>query len=194
MVTELVFCALVTAVAVQRMIELRLSRKHENWLFAQGAREHAPGHFRWMQALHAAWLIAMPLEVLLLEPPFVPWLALVAFAVFAAGQALRYTARKTLGRRWTVRILTLQGVPAVDTGIYRYLRHPNYLGVILEIAALPLVHTAWRTALLFSVANAIVLAVRIRAEERALYADGEYADRLGRRARLVPKLSQLGRA
>jgi methyltransferase len=88
--------------------------------------------------------------------------------IFVIGQSLRYAAIRTLGRRWTVRIVTLPDAPLVRSGIYRYLRHPNYLGVALEIAAVPLLHTAYLTAILFTLANACLLAVRIRAEERAL--------------------------
>ena len=168
MVTEALFTGLVLLVAVQRLFELRLSRKNERALRARGAQEHAPGHFRAMSALHSSWFFAMLLEVYLLRPAFSPWLATSMFAVLLGGQALRYAAIKSLGSRWSVRILTLPGSEPVQTGIYRFLRHPNYVGVMLELFALPLIHSAWRTALVFSLLNAAILWVRIRAEERAL--------------------------
>ena len=114
------------------------------------------------------------------------WLAL---ALFAVGQALRIAAMQTLGRRWTVKIIVpTNAEPAVSRGIYRFVRHPNYLGVVLEIAALPLVHSAYLSALLFSVANGILLLFRIAAEERALRGDSDYGERFRDRPRFLPAL------
>jgi methyltransferase len=113
----------------------------------------------------------MIVEVVGLARPFVPVLAAGALLILVIGQSLRYAAIRTLGWRWTVRIMTLPDAPLIRSGIYRYLRHPNYLGVALEIAAVPLLHTAYLTAVLFTLANACLLAVRIRAEERALRVD-----------------------
>ena len=121
-----------------------------------------------MAAVHAAWLAACPLEVWLRGRPFIAALGLPALLLLVAAFALRYWVIATLGERWTTRILCLPGVPPVDRGPYRWLRHPNYLAVAVEIAALPLVHTAWWSAAAFSLANAAVLRVRIRAEEEAL--------------------------
>jgi methyltransferase len=123
-----------------------------------------------MKLLHTSWFGAMLGEVILLNRPFKPVQAAVAFAVLLLGQSLRYAAIRTLGPRWTVRIMTLPRTPLVTDGIYRYLRHPNYLGVFLEIAAVPLLHNAYVTAVLFTMANAGLLFVRIRAEEQALRA------------------------
>jgi methyltransferase len=100
--------------------------------------------------------------------------------------ALRYWAISTLGDRWTTRIFVVPGEPPVVGGPYRYLRHPNYLAVIAEVAALPLVHTAWLTAGLGSLANALVLRARIRAEEAALSQASDYLEKLGGRPRFVP--------
>lgn len=168
MVTQLVFIGIVIVLAVQRLLELRLSRRNEARILAQGGREHTPEHFGVMKALHTSWFLAMIAEVVWLDRPFIPLLSACALIVVVVGQSLRYTAIRTLGWRWTVRIMTLPDAPPISRGIYRYVRHPNYVGVILEIAAVPLLHTAYLTAIFFTLANASLLIVRIRAEERAL--------------------------
>jgi methyltransferase len=194
MVTRLAFTGLVVALAGQRLLELRKSRTNERELLHKGAREHASRHFTLMRLLHASWLVAMPLEVFLLRAPFRPPLALLATAGAASGQALRYAAMHALGPRWTVRIFTLPGEPAVTSGIYKRLRHPNYVGVALEIACVPLIHGAWRSALAFSALNALLLRVRIRSEERALAADSRYTELFASRPRFVPKLARSEKA
>jgi methyltransferase len=185
-VTSIAFALFVMALAAQRVLELRRSRLNERELVARGGREHAQKQVRVMQALHASWFLAMGYEVFALEAELVPGLALAAFALFIIGQALRYAAMHALGPRWTVRIITVPTAPVVRRGIYRHLRHPNYLGVILEILAVPLLHGAWRTALVFSCANAAFLVWRIRAEERALRAESDYAERFADCPRLLP--------
>ncbi len=187
MVSELAFAGLVLAVAAQRLWELRVSARNVAALRARGAIEHAPGQMRWMRAVHAGWLVSMVLEVFLLERAAPAWLALSMLVLFAAGQGLRYAAMRALGPRWCVRVMTLPGAPPITAGVFRWLRHPNYLGVILEIAALPLVHGAWMSALVFSAANAALLSRRIAAEEAALEESGGYRERLGDRPPLWPR-------
>lgn len=184
--TKVLFTALVAAVAIQRLVEVRQSRRHERGLVARGAREHARWQVPVLATLHTGWLVSIVMEVWWGASTFRPWLAITAGAVFVAGQALRLLAMRALGPRWTIRVMTLPGTPAVAGGIYRYLRHPNYLGVACEIAALPLVHGAVWTSAIFSAANAVVLALRIRAEERALAIDSAYQEILGGRPRFVP--------
>jgi methyltransferase len=162
------FTLLVALVALGRGVELVIAERHRRRLLAKGAVETGAGHYPWMVALHAAWLAAAPAEVWLLDRPFLPWLAFPMLALFALATALRWWVIAALGERWTTRILVLPEAPLVTGGPYRFLRHPNYLAVVLELAALPLVHTAWLTALLASAANAALLRVRIAAEERAL--------------------------
>lgn len=140
-----------------------------------------------MKALHVGWFVSMVAEVGWLRRPFRPALAAAAGLVALLGQALRYAAIRTLGRRWTVRIVTVPGRPPVRRGIYRHLRHPNYLGVALEIAAVPLLHTAYLTSLAFSIANALLLRTRIRAEEAALEAGAGYRRWFAHRPRFVPR-------
>jgi methyltransferase len=192
MTSQHLFVVIVVLVALERLGELRLSRRNEQALRKAGAQEHASGHFRAMQLLHALWLASMVLEVTWLRPSLEPWVSAPAALLFGLGQSLRYAAIHALGERWTVRVLTLPGAAPVTRGIYRYLRHPNYLGVVLEIAALPLLHSAWRSALVFSLANAALLAVRIRKEERALSRNGGYHEALGGLPRLWPTFRARG--
>jgi methyltransferase len=182
------FVALVALVGVQRLLELKRSRGHELAILKAGGREHAPGQMVVMRALHCAWLIAMVVEVLWWHRPFHAAIALFALLVFAVGQALRIAAMRALGNRWTVKIMTLPGVPSVERGIFRWLRHPNYLGVALEIVALPLVHGAWLTSVCFTLANVALLRARILAEEKALTFDSNYDALLVQRPRFLPRL------
>jgi methyltransferase len=168
--SRVLYTGLVLAVAAARLAELRLAAENRRRLLARGAVEAGAGHYPAMVALHTAWLLACPAEVWLLRRPLIPPLAAPMLVLLAAAMALRYWTIRTLAGRWTTRILVLPGAPPVRTGLFRHLRHPNYLAVAVEIAALPLVHTAWITAGAFTAANAILMAVRIPAEERALAA------------------------
>ena len=167
-VTRLLFLSFVAALGMQRLFELRLSRRNERQMRQRGGREHAPETYRWIVTLHAAWFAAMLLEVFVGRRKFRPRLAALAFSVFATGQALRLTAIRTLGWRWSTRVMTVPGEAPVQHGIYRYVRHPNYLGVELEILAAPLLHSAYLTSAVFGVANALLLHDRIRREEQTL--------------------------
>jgi len=163
------YLALLLFLAVQRLLEVRRSRRHAAALLAQGGREEASWQYRAMQLLHTSWFILIVIEVWVLARPFQIWLAAPAGLVFLCGQALRLAAIRDLGPRWTAQLITLPGRPPVRDGIYRRLRHPNYLGVVLEIAAFPLIHSAYLTAILYSVLNGLLLRSRIRAEEAALH-------------------------
>jgi methyltransferase len=184
--TRLLYTVLVAAIAAGRLIELRIAERHRRSLLARGGVEAGAGHYPWMVALHTAFLFACPLEVWLLDRPFIPALAAAMLALLLGAVALRWWVIATLGERWTTRILILPGAPPVTGGPYRVLRHPNYLAVVTEIAALPLVHTAWVTALAFSVLNLWLLRVRIRAEEEALAGASDYDEAFAGRPRLVP--------
>lgn len=166
--TRLLFVGFVAALGVQRLFELRLSRRNEQLIRQRGGHEHTPETYRWVVGLHAAWFAAMLLEVFSAKRKFHFPLALPAFGLFAVGQVLRLTAIRTLGWRWSTRVMTVPGVAPVQHGIYRYIRHPNYLGVGLEILAVPLLHSAYLTSAVFGVANLLLLRDRIRREEQAL--------------------------
>jgi len=154
--------AILGFVTLQRLLEMQLAKSHSRKLLAQGAVEHGREHYAFIVALHATWLAALwwwapgrPISI-----PF-----LVLFAVLQAG---RVWVIRSLGERWTTRIIVKPGAPLVRRGPYRFVNHPNYMIVTAEIAVLPLVFGLWEIALVFSALNAIVLTVRIRAENRAL--------------------------
>jgi len=166
--SRVAYTALVALVALMRLIELRISRRNVAALKARGGLEVGAGHYPWMVLLHASFLAGCVLEVWLLDRPWLRALGVPMLALFAAGMGLRHWAIRTLGARWSTRVIVLPGEPLVTTGPFRWLRHPNYLAVAVEVAALPLVHAAWITAVAFSVLNGMLLRERIRVEDAAL--------------------------
>ena len=157
----------VMMVAVQRLLELRYSRRNERRLRSLGAVERGAGHYPAMVALHALWLVSTLVEGLLRGPEVPVWYP-VPLAAFLLVQPLRYWAILSLGENWNVRILVVPERKLVWSGPYRYFPHPNYVVVTVEVLTFPLIFGAWVTALIFSILNAAFLYVRIRAEERAL--------------------------
>nr|WP_138936430.1 isoprenylcysteine carboxylmethyltransferase family protein [Roseovarius arcticus] len=155
---------------VQRLSELVIARRNTARLMAGGAREIAPGHYPVIVAMHTGWILSLVFFGYD-QPVHLFWLAL-----FVLLQGLRIWILATLGGRWTTRII-ITDTPLVVGGPYRWLRHPNYVLVVAEIAIAPLVLGLWWVALIFSVLNAAVLAIRIRAEERALRPAGAGARR-----------------
>lgn len=170
--------------AVERLFELRLSRRNAAAASARGGVEVGQGHFRVMAVLHTAFLACCALEVFVLGRAFPGALGFVALLAALCAQALRYWAIATLRERWNVRVIVVPGDAPVTSGPYRFVRHPNYAAVVLELLAVPLIHGAFWTAALFSCANAALLAVRIRAEERAL--GGDWARAFAGLPRLLP--------
>jgi len=171
------FTVLVALVALERLAELVVSNRNAAWSFARGGRETGQGHYRFMVALHSGFLVAMLVEAWVRRPEVQPTLAWTMLALVVASQALRWWCIATLGRRWNTRVIIVPGLPPVTSGPYRFLSHPNYVAVVVEGLALPLVHAAWITALVFTVANAALLAVRIRVENAALRTlPGRFAD------------------
>jgi methyltransferase len=188
MVTRRIFAGLVLLLAIQRLAELHISRQHEAKMLAQGGREAGAEHFGLMKAMHVSWFVSMLVEVFLLKRPFIPWLAGLASLFVALGQSLRLAAIRTLGWRWSLRIISMPEETPVQEGIYLHIRHPNYLGVILEILAVPLLHSAYLTSLVFSLLNAAMLRVRIRTEENAIY---DYQKVFHNAPRFLPELQQV---
>ncbi|MEU1213147.1 isoprenylcysteine carboxyl methyltransferase family protein [Streptomyces sp. NPDC005791] len=162
------FTVLVLVVAAERLAELAVASRNARWSLPRGGTEAGRGHYPVMVALHTALLAACLAETWLAGRPFVPWLGWAMVAVVAAAQALRWWCVRTLGRRWNTRVIVVPGLPLVTGGPYRWLRHPNYVAVAAEGAALPLVHGAWLTAALFTVLNAALMTVRVRCEDVAL--------------------------
>jgi methyltransferase len=184
--SRLLYFAFLALLVAERMFELRLSARHASRAFERGGVELGKDHFAVMKALHTAFFAGCVLEVWLLQRPFLPALGLPMLGLALAAQALRWWAVVSLGPAWNVRVIVVPGDRLVTRGPYRFLRHPNYAAVVLEGVAVPLIHTAWLTALLFSLANAALLTVRIRCEENALARLGEGAEALAERRRFWP--------
>ncbi|PYC83189.1 hypothetical protein C7C46_09285 [Streptomyces tateyamensis] len=162
------YAFLILLVALERLAELAVARRNGRWSHARGAVEHGAGHYGAMVALHTALLAGCLVETSLLRRAFLPWLGWPALAAVLLAQALRWWCIGTLGPRWNTRVIVVPGLPLVDRGPYRWLRHPNYLAVVLEGLALPLVHGAWLTAGLFTALNTPLLVTRLRCENAAL--------------------------
>ena len=166
--SRVAFTVLIAVIALQRLWELGVSNRHLRALRARGAYEVGAAHYPWMVAVHAAFLVSCVAEVWLFSRPWRPEIAAVAFAVLAAALVLRWWVLSTLGDRWTTRVMVLPDEELITNGPYRWLRHPNYVAVVLEIVAIPMIHGAWLTAVVFSIANLLVLRARIGVEDRAL--------------------------
>ncbi len=169
------YAVLVVAVGLERLAELVVSNRNAAWSFARGGREYGAGHYPAMVLLHSGLLIACISEVVVGNRPFLPWLGWPMLVAVLAAQALRWTCIATLGQQWNTRVIITPGLPLVRGGIYRWFRHPNYVAVVAEGVALPLVHTAWITAVAFTALNAVLLMVRLRVENAALATVGSAA-------------------
>jgi methyltransferase len=159
---------LILAVCIERLVELLVAKRNARWAFAHGGKEFGHNHYPVMVTLHATLLLGCAIEVSTLHRPFIGWLGWPMLAVVAVSQALRWWCVMTLGRRWNTLVIVVPNAPLVRRGPYRWLHHPNYVAVVAEGLALPLVHTAWLTAVGFTLANALLLTVRIRIENSAL--------------------------
>jgi methyltransferase len=162
------FVVVVVLVALERLAELVVSKRNAGWSFARGGRETGRGHYPVMVALHSGFLVAMLVEAFLRRPEVSPALAWSMLGLVVASQALRWWCIVTLGPRWNTRVIVVPGLPPVRTGPYRLIAHPNYVAVVVEGIALPLVHGCWVTAVVFTVLDAVLLAVRLRVENQAL--------------------------
>jgi methyltransferase len=165
-----VFWVLLGLICVERVAELVVSARHAATLLRDGGVESGFSHFPVMVALHVALLVGCVVEPVVAHRAFLPALGYPMLVVVVAANALRWWCIATLGERWSARVIVLPGAPLVRSGPYRWFAHPNYVAVIVEGAALPLVGSAWITAACFTIANAVLLTVRIRCEVRALAA------------------------
>lgn len=168
MTSQVWFTLLVALVGVERLAEMVVARRNAAWSFARGGIETGRGHWPVMVVLHVGLLVGAVVEVWVADRPFIPWLAWPMLALVVAAQLLRWWCITTLGPQWNARVIVVPGAPRVTNGPYRWMRHPNYVAVVVEGFALPLVGTAWVTALVFTVLNAGVLTMRLRAENEAL--------------------------
>lgn len=180
------FLALLAGVALLRGVELVISRRNQRVLATKGVRKVSEPHFRWMVLLHAGILIGAALEVVFLHRPFITPLAITMGILFLLANATRWWVIRTLGGHWNVEVMESARLGVVTSGPFRFIRHPNYAAVIVELAALPLIHTAWLTALLGSAAHVWVLSRRLAIEEAVLLADPAYRSAMGHKPRFLP--------
>jgi len=182
------FLALLVAVALLRLVELRISKRHQRDMVGRGATKVNEPRFRWMVALHTAVLIGSAVEVLFLHRPFIPVLAAVMFVIFLAANAVRWWVIRTLGEHWNVQVVDSTRLGVVTSGPFRFVRHPNYAAVFAEMIALPLIHTAWITALVGTVGHIVVLSQRLSTEEQVLFANADYRAAMSGKPRFLPGL------
>jgi len=186
--STIAFLALLLLVALLRLVELRISKRHQQEMMARGAAKVDEPRFRWMVLLHTAVLAGAAVEVVVLKRPFLPWLAGPMFLIFLAANAVRWWVIRTLGEHWNVQVMDSTRLGVVTSGPFRYVRHPNYAAVFAEMLALPLIHTAWITAIAGTLAHTGVLAQRLSTEERVLFANPDYRAAMDGKPRFLPGL------
>jgi methyltransferase len=187
-ISVIAFLALLFCVAALRIVELRISKNHQKQIVADGGSKVTDAKFRWMVLLHTLVLIGAAVEVVFLRRPIIPALAAISFLLFLAANIVRWWVIRTLGEHWNVQIMDSTKLGVVTTGPFRYVRHPNYAAVFVEMFFLPLIHTAWITAVAGSLAHVIVLTQRLSTEERVLFADPDYRAAMASKPRFVPGL------
>lgn len=186
MISTGAYFAILAVLGAERVVELIISNRNTRRAIAAGAVESGRGHYAAMAAFHALFIASAASEAILFRhrfPAIPEWIALGGAAL---AQILRYWAVATLGARWNTRIITEANARPVTAGPYRFIRHPNYLAVIIEMACVPLIHGCWLTAMVFSAGNAVMLAIRIRAEEAAM--GDSYMRAMRDRPRFIPTL------
>jgi methyltransferase len=182
------YLGLLAFVALLRIYELQISRRHQREMEQHGASKVNEPKFRWMVLLHTAVLAGAAAEVVFLHRPFYPRLAAICLALFIGANAVRWWVIRTLGEHWNVQVMNSTGMGIVTTGPFRYVRHPNYAAVFVEMLVLPLIHCAWITAIAGSAAHVIVLSQRLATEERVLSSDARYREAMARKPRFLPGL------
>jgi methyltransferase len=187
-ITVITFLGLLLAVALLRIFELRVSQRHQKEMIARGATRVDKPKFRWIVLVHTAVLIGAALEVVVLRRPFYPLLAAVMFAIFLAANGVRLWVVRTMGQHWNVQVMDSTRLGVVTSGPFRFVRHPNYAAIFAEMFSLPLIHTAWITALAGTAAYALAISQRIAVEESVLFANPDYRAAMAGKPRFLPGL------
>jgi methyltransferase len=175
----------IALVITQRIVEVMIANRNARWIKSQGGYEVGKEHYKYIVALHALFFVSLIIEVTVIDSRFVFW-AVAPLIIFLLAQFGRVWALSALGRFWNTRIMILPGAKVIAKGPYRYLRHPNYVIVVTELACLPLIFQAYWTAILFTIMNALILSIRIKVEEKALEDVTNYKDVFKKRKRFVP--------
>lgn len=182
------YLVLLGAVGAGRLMEMRISRRNQRRLTERGAARQAETHFPWMVALHTGVIVGAGTEVVLLRRPFFPALALTMGALFLLANVVRWWVIATLREHWNVQVMDSTRLGIVTNGPYRWVRHPNYSAVFVEMLALPLIHAAWLTVLLGTLGHLEILRRRLAVEDAVLLASAEYRAAMGAKPRFLPGL------
>lgn len=184
----LAYLLLLLFVAAVRLAELQISARNQRRMAEKGVAKVGEPVFRWMVVLHIAVLISAALEVIFLHRPLIRPLAIASLAVLAFSILLRWWVIRTLASHWNVQVMASTSMGVVTSGPYRWVRHPNYLAVFLELLAIPLIYTAWITAIWGTLAHIAILRSRIHVEEEVLMASPQYRAAMGSKPRFLPGL------
>lgn len=182
------YILLLVLVGIGRLVELGISRRNQRQLEKQGVRKIPEPHFRWMILLHGGVLVCAGAEVLFLHRPLISALAIAMGALFVAANLLRWWVIRTLAGHWNVEVMESSRVGVVSSGPYRWVRHPNYVAVVMEIFSLPMMHTAWITALAGTIADLEILRRRIKVEDGFLMSNPAYRLAMGGKPRFLPRV------
>jgi methyltransferase len=188
MAMTIAYLALLALVGIGRLLELKISRRNQRKLEKQGVEKIHEPHFRWMVLVHGGILVGAALEVTLLHRPLIPALAISMGVLFILANVLRWWVIRTLAGYWNVEVMASPRVGVVTSGPYRWVRHPNYVAVVAELFSLPMIHTAWITALIGTFADLEILRRRLRVEDGVLMADAGYRTTMGTKPRFLPRL------
>ncbi len=186
--SRVAYIVLLAAVGLGRLIEMGISRRNQRRLAARGIAKVPEPHFRWMIVLHLGVLVSAGLEVVLLQRPFIPGLALAMGLLFILANVLRWWVMTTLSEHWNIQVMDSARLGVISRGPYRWIRHPNYVAVFAELIALPLIYAAWLTAMWGGIGHAWVLSRRLAVEEKVLLADPAYVATMASKPRFLPKL------
>ena len=179
---------LLVLVGIERIVEVGISRRNQDKLKLQGVRKVHEPHFRWLVLFHAAVLLAAGAEVLFLHRPLIPALAVPMAAIFILSNVLRYWVIGLLAGLWNIQIMDSANIGVVTSGPYHWIRHPNYVGVVMEVFSLPMIHTAWITAIVGTSLYMEILRRRLKIEDHVLMSNPAYREAMGAKPRFFPRL------
>jgi methyltransferase len=188
MAMRVAYLWLLVLVAIGRLAELRISRRNQRGLEKQGVRKIPEPHFRWMVLLHGGVIVCAGVEVLILHRPLIPALAISMLVLFVLANLLRWWVIRTLAGHWNVEVMESSRVGVVSSGPYRWVRHPNYVAVMVEIFSLPMIHTAWITAIVGTLGDLEILRRRIKVEDGFLMSNPAYRLNMGGKPRFFPRV------
>ena len=182
------YICLLVVVGIERLAEVAISRRNQSKLIEQGVRKVREPHFPLLVLFHGLVLVAAGAEVLFLHRPLIPALAISMAVLFILSNMLRYWVIRLLAGLWNVQIMDSGRVGIVTSGPYRWVRHPNYVGVVLEVFSLPMIHTAWITAVVGTLGYFEILRRRIEIEDGVLMANPAYREAMGDKPKFFPRL------